>query len=92
MDYDSVNDLYRLPKAPELIKIANSVALDVFYDSGNDYEPEWVDISTLQYDYGGQWFFDVSNGKNMFVTSSEVTGTCLNSVNKLINNVVELRS
>ena len=90
IEYDSVNDLYRFPKAPELVKIAHSVATDVFYDSSNDYEPEWVDITALEYGYGGQWFFNVADEKNMFVTSEEVTGVCLNSVHKFIGYTVSL--
>jgi len=86
IEYDSVNDLYRLPKAPELIKIANSVAANVFYTIATDNTPVWVDITALSYNYGGQWFFNVAKEKDMFVTSSEVTGDCLDSVNIFINN------
>lgn len=85
IEYDSVNDLYRLPKAPELIKIANVVALDVFYDSGTDYTPLWVDLQTLQYDYGQQIFFDVANENNMLFLDTAISGPCLNAVYKKIN-------
>lgn len=86
IDYDLDNDLYRLPKAPELIKIANDVALDIFYDTGDDNNPIWVDIATLEYNYGGQWFFNVSDEKNMIVTDSEITGDCLDDVRKFIKH------
>lgn len=84
IEYDSSGDLYRLPKAPELIKIAHSVATDIFFDSTNDYEPEWVDISTLNEDYGQQIFFDVTNEKNMFFVNTAVTGDCLTDVYNFI--------
>ena len=90
IEYDNVGDLYRLPKAPELIKIANDVATDVFFDTASDNDPIWVDISTLEYDYGGQIFLDVANEKNGIFTSSEVTGDCLTEVYKFINNSVWL--
>jgi hypothetical protein len=85
MDYDIVNDLYRLPKAPELIKELHSVAAEVFYDSTDDYAPIWFDSSALSYIYGGQLFFDVANNRNMFLTSEEVTGDCLTNVYEFIN-------
>lgn len=87
MEYDSVNDLYRLPKAPELIKIADSVASDVFFDSSADYEPVWVDSSALEYDYGQQIFFNVADNKNMIFSDTQITGDCINSIYNFIKIV-----
>lgn len=84
IEYDSDNDLYRLPKAPELIKIADSVAHDIFFNSSSDYDPIWVDISTLNNDYGQQIFFNVSEEKNMIFTDTQLSGTCLNLIYKKI--------
>lgn len=80
IEYNITTGLYRLPKAPELIKIANIVVPDVFFDTASDNDPIWFDPSALDYDYGGQWFFDVANNKNMIVTDTTVTGDCLNKV------------
>jgi hypothetical protein len=85
VEYNSGTDKYKLPKAPELIKIAHSVAAEVFYDSTSDYDAKWVTLSDLQYDYGQQIFFDVANEKNMFFVSTQVSGGCVNSVYDYIN-------
>lgn len=79
INYNSVNGLYSLPKAPELIKIAHSVATDVFFNSATDYTPIEVDITTLSADYGQQIFFDVVNEKNMFFLDITLSGDCLTS-------------
>jgi hypothetical protein len=85
IEYNQGTDKYRLPKAPELIKIADSVASDVFFDSSSDYASKWVTLSDLNSDYGQQIFFDVTNEKNMIFTNTQISGNCLNSVYKFTN-------
>ena len=85
LEYNSTTGLYRMPKAPELIKIAHAVATDVFFDSSSDYEPSWFDSSLLSNAYSGQIFFDVDANKNLIFTSSEITGDCLDKVYKFID-------
>lgn len=87
IDYDSGTDLYSLPKSPELIKIANSVALNVFFDSTSDYTPIPVDITALTGNYGDQIFFDVTNEKNMVFVDTAVTGDCLTEINEFVNYI-----
>lgn len=87
LEYDSINDLYRFKGKPqEVIKILHAVATDVFFDSLNDYEPEWVDSSALNYNYSDQVFFDVALNKNFVILSSAVTGDCLANMDAFVNN------
>lgn len=74
-------------KAPELIKIAIAAGtVDLFFDSSNDYEPEWFDSTALEYTYGDQIFTDVDNQKNMVWLSSDISGECLVDMFVFINN------
>lgn len=72
-------------KAPEIIKIAIAAGVvDTFFDSGNDYEPEWFDSTALDYVYGDQVFTDVVNQRNMVFLSESISGTCLEAMNDFI--------
>ena len=85
LEYDSSGDLYRFKgKPPEIIKVVNVVANDIFFDSGDDFEPVWFDSTALEYIYGDQVFFDVFNNKNLVVLDTVLTGDCLSDMEDFI--------
>lgn len=86
MEYDDVNDLYRLPKAPELIVACENAAVGVFYTAASDYEPVWFDSSALNGNYGDQIFFDVTNNKNLVILSQSISDPCLTIMEDFTNN------
>lgn len=77
---------YSLPKAPELIKICESVAPGVFYNSSLDYEPFVFNPTTLEKNYGDQIFFNTDDNKNFIILDQPLTGDCLDKMNKFVNN------
>lgn len=86
LEYDFSGDLYRFKGKPqEEIKVFNVAANDVFFDSGDDFEPIWFDSTLLEYNYTDQIFFDVSNNKNFIVLSSAISSPCLEIVFDFIN-------
>lgn len=86
MEYDSDNDLYRLPKAPELIIACENAAVGIFYTAASDYEPVWFDSSVLNGIYGDQIFFDVTGNKNFIVLSESISDPCLTTMTNFTNN------
>ena len=77
---------YTMPKAPELIKIGNVAATDIFFDTSSDNDPIIVDMETIDLNYGDQIFTNVPEQVNMIWVPDVLTGDCLAAVNQYVKN------